>query len=369
MYTYHLDFLISFKKFLTTTFPDIKHYQFNYADQAFLNYKLYQEHVKEFPTCMINLSDIQVDDNRDFFRYIGSQFSQITIQPLTSNHTKKDSILMDFKWVTMTIDVKINLKSPADLLEYHNLAISAFPKNMMFYSYKYYSLIKVDDYIKKWEVSDDTERLQYRSLNNTIEGFAQYENEPIFKINSITKNKQVMAETALDIQVEVRLKVPNVIGNKTLDDRIVNGIQIILNSINGANEVPMLIDMNNDIYSDRRGKLKREYIIDVDNIEQRSQDTTDQNGATLTDNYHILHLKVDEFLNQYDRPVAIVMIEDSTENDPRIEYQEVGVLTNEYIVQYEENGIQVDYYDIRLDFDYSTFIFGKLTTAKFLVFA
>lgn len=373
MYTYYFDFLKSFKKFLTSTFPDIKHYQFNYADKAFLNYKLYQQHVQEFPMCMINLTDISVEDNRDFFRYIGAQFSQTTIQPIATNHTKKDSILMDFKWVTLTVDIKINLKSKADLLEYHNLAISNFPKNMMFYSYKYYALIKVNDYINGWEVTDDTEGLQYRSVNSDIEGFAQYEIEPIFKVNGITKNGTIDQGTSLDVQVEIRLKVPNVIGNKTLDDRIVKGIQILGNVITGSNEIPILIDMNNDIYSDRTSKCKREYIIQKDDIILKTDVTTDANGVDITNEYHVVHIAVDNFLNQYDMPINLIFVEDSTESSPRIEYQEIEVLTNEYIVNYTEqfNGVdvEIEYYDIKLDFDYSTFHFNELTSAKLLVFA
>ena len=141
MYNYYLDYLKSFKAFIGQNFPQIKHYQFNYADKAYLNYKLYSEHVKEYPMCMVNITDITTDDNKAFFRHIGNKYNIDTAQLLASNHTTRDSVIMDFKWVTIQTQVRINLYSVADLLDYHNQLISAFPKAFMFYSYKYNAYI------------------------------------------------------------------------------------------------------------------------------------------------------------------------------------------------------------------------------------
>lgn len=353
MYSYYLDFLKSFKRFVASTFPNIKHYQFNYADNAFLNYKLYQEHVKEYPMCIISLTDITTDDNKDFFRYIGMKHSGDIAQVVASNHTKKDSVLIDFKWVTMQVQMKINLYGAADILNYHNQLISAFPKNMMFYSYKYNAYIHIDDYVQGWDVSDDTEGLHYRSDNQTVEGFALYNIEPIFRINSVTKNKVVDGETSLDISLEVRLKVPNLVGNISISNQIVNGIQIVINNTSDAKDLPILIDMNNDIYSDRQNKLKRSYILEEKHFDKDNK---------------LLTIRKDNYQNVDDRPVAIYMVDDSTSPDPRIEFFEISLVTTDHIIQIEEYDETIDYYQFEVPTNLNSFQFSALSNIQLFVF-
>ena len=302
--------------------------------------------------CIINLTDITTDDNKAFFRYIGMQHSRDITQVVASNHTKKDSILIDFKWVTMQVQMKINLYGTADILNYHNQLISAFPKNMMFYSYKYNAYIQVNDYIQGWDVSDDTEGLYYRSTQQTVEGFALYTIEPIFRITNITKNKVVDGETNLDISMEIRLKVPNLIGNVSINNRIINGIQIVMNKTNDK-DLPILIDMNNDIYSDRQNKLKRSYLLKETDFDKKNR---------------LLILKKDNYQNVDNRPVAIYMVEDSTVSDPRIEYFEIPVVTSDYIIQIEESGEMVDYYQFPIKTNLLSFQFSAFSNIQLLVF-
>ncbi len=346
MYNHYLDFLKSFKSFISGTFPGINHFQFNYADNAFLNYKLYQEHVKEWPTCIINLTDITTDDNKAFFRYIAGASSVETAQLLTSNHTLEESVVMDFKWVTMQIQVRINLYSLADLLDYHNQLLSAFPKNFMFYAYKYTALINVDNYTEDWLESHDTEGLHYRTTNQDVEAFAAYPIEPIFRMNSIVKNKMVDGETSLDVNLEVRLKVPNIVGTTTDDNRIVNGIQIIINSAGDAKDLPILIDMDNDIYSDRRRKLHRSYIL--------TESDFDKENNTVT-------VKEEIFPELENRSIAIYMVDDSTSPDPEILWTEIPIfdivpVDGELIIPLEST------------IDLSKFQFSQLSNTELYVF-
>jgi len=361
MYSYHLDFLKSFKRFVAGAFPNIKHYQFNYSDKAFLNYKLYQDHVHEYPLCIINLTDISTDDNKDFFRYVGNKYNPDTTQVVATNHTKQDSILIDFKWVTMQIQVKINLFSTADLLNYHNQLISAFPKNMMFYSYAYNALIHIDNYTKSWDVSDDTEGVTYRSNNQLIEAFSLYHIEPIFKLTNVTKNREVTDETSLDIGIEVRLKVPNTIGNKTIDNRILNGIQIVMNNQTIDKDLPILIDMNNDIYSDRAGKLKRSYLL-------YQSDFISETIAGVK--HYFLQIPILNY-NILNRPAAIFMVEDSTVSNRVSEFIEIPVVTESLIVDIPDvsnSANIIRYYKFEIPVNIDTFQFSNLNNIQLFVF-
>ena len=343
MYNYYLDYLISFKRFIASNFPEIKHYQFNYADKAFLNYKLYQEHVKEYPMCIITLTDITTDDNKDFFRYIGMKYSKETVQLLASNHTKQDSVIMDFKWVTIQTQVRINLTSLADLLSYHNQLISAFPKSFMFYSYKYNAYIPIDEYTKTWESTDDTEGLYYRTEEQKIQAFARYSIEPIFRVNSVVKNKIIGDDTSLDINLEVRLKVPNYVGTKTVDNRLLNGIQVVINDQALAGDLPILIDMDNDIFSDRRLKLQRGYIINKTHF-------------SITENQ--AKFKIDDY-DLIDKNVGVYMVDDSTLNDPKVFWTEKFINIDNII-----DG----YYVIDLVDDLVDFQFSELSNLQLLIF-
>lgn len=341
MYSFYLDYLKSFKAFIASVFPAIEHYQFNYADKAYLNYKLYEEHVQEYPMCIVTLTDITTEDNKDFFRYIGMKYSTDTLALLASNHTQQSSVIMDFKWVTIQTQIRINLASVADLLDYHNQLISAFPKSFMFYSYKYNSYIPIDDYVTGWEPTDDTEGLYYRAIDQTVQPVAVYNIEPLFRVNSITKNKIVGDDISLDINIEVRLKVPNYIGSKSIDNRIVNGIQVVMNTDTNNTDNPILIDMDNDIYSDR--KIRRGYLLTAADFD-------------IVNNTAVLDTTLYDLT---DKHIGIYLVDDSTSYKPKVYWTE-GLVTID--------DIQDTNYVITLDDPLSDFQFSPMSNLRVLVF-
>jgi len=222
----------------------------------------------------------------------------------------------------------------------------------MFYSYKYNAYIHVDDFIKDWDTVDDTEGLYYRTTNQKIEGYALYEISPIFRVNSIQKNKNVDGENSINVNIEVRLKVPNVIGNVTIDNRIVNGIQIVGNIVDGSKDLPILIDMNNDIFSDRQNKLKRSYILEEGDFD------IDLNQLQVpVSDYQILGL-----------PVSIFMVDDSTINDARVEFIEIPLVTPEMVIDKDIDGTLVPYYVFDLDISLTTFRFSQLSNCQLQLF-
>jgi len=345
MYSYYLDFLKSLKKFVADIFPDIKHYQFNYGSYTLLHHKLYKEHVQEYPMCIINLSDITNEDNQAFKRYIGNKHSIQTAQLLASNHTKKESVLMDFKWMILQFQIKINFNSTADLLNYHNVLQSYFPKNFMFYSYTYNVLIEISKYTNNWEPTDTTEGLVYRAINQKVETFAQYGIEPIFRITNITQTKDVQTDISLDISLEVKIKVPNKIGNQSFDERIVNGIEIVIATTDEFNSLPILIDMDDDVISDRLSRLKRRYIL---------------NEKMIVNNQLILNYEEYNLLLGY--PIGIYIVDDSTSVDAKISFTEIPLLTDDY-TNADKKEFVIDLAD-----DLSYFQFSDLSNMQLMVF-
>ncbi len=342
---HYLDFLKSFKKFIASHFPEIEHWQFNYGDKAFLNYKLYQEHVKEYPMCMINLTDISVDDNKAFFRYIGGAHSDELVEVLANNHDLQETILCDFKWVTMQVQLKINLASLADLLDYHNHVISAFPKDFMFYAYRYNSFININKYMTNWEPSHDMNGVHYRSTDQVTEGFAWFGLEPLFKVTSTTKTKNVEDEISLDIGLEIRLRVPNVIGNQTIDNRIINGIQIVENL--QTETTPILIDMDNDVFSDRQQKFKQANILAESNF--NIENNTCEVPISLRD----------QIIN---KACAIYIVDDSTSNTPNILWEEITLVEDTMLND------DLDTFIFPLKDKLANFKFGPLSITELLIF-
>jgi len=344
MNNHYLDFLKSFKKFISMHFPKIEHYQFNYGDKAFLNYKLYQEHVKEYPMCIINLTDINVDDNKAFFRYIASVHTSDNIEVMANNHTKKETILCDFKWVTIQLQLKFNLASLADLLDYHNQFISAFPKDFMFYAYKYKSFININHYMKDWEPTNDMDGVHYRTSDQEVQGYAMFNLEPLIKISSITQTKNVEDDISLDVQFEIRLRVPNVMGNTTLNDKIIKGIQIVENM---KEDLPILIDMNNDVFSDRQQKFKQAHILSKSNF-------------NIEKNQCEIPVSLKDQINN--KACAIYLVDDSTKNDPKIYWQEITLVEDSMLNK------ELDKYIFKMSDNLKGFQFSQLTISELLVF-
>ena len=303
MVNYYVDFLKSFKAFIAKVFPNINHYQFNYSDKSYLVYKMYKKHVTEFPNCHINLMDIRITDdvNRAFFRAIANKFNDNTTQHICNNNTLQESVLLDFKWVNLQIDVRINVETGAEIFNYNNMLLSCFPQNYMFYDYKYNAYIDLEDVSTNWKVTDDLENVVYRAVDGNVKKYALYKNEPIFKITNSSINKTVEGSVqnvgdGITISFDVQLKVPNIIGKNNGGGNTVQGIEIILNMEEYA-DMPILIDMNNNVYSDNRDKACKIISLLKSDIDQT-------NGQIILNN------RIRELL--YDRHVAMYIVDDST---------------------------------------------------------
>ena len=304
MHNYYIDFLKSFKTFVSKVFPDINHFQFNYSDKSYLNYKLYKKHVTEFPNCHINLNDIRITDdvNRAFFRAIANKFNDNTTQHICNNNTKLESVLLDFKWVNLQMDVKINVETGAEIFNYNNMILSCFPQNYMFYDYKYNAYIDLEDVAKNWDVNDNLEGVVFKATDGQVKKYALYSNEPIFKITSTSIQKSVEGSTSnlgdgLTISFDIQLKVPNIIGKNDMGGNKIEGIQIIINSEGYDDSMPILIDLNNNNYTNTRNKASKIILLTKDDINQ-------------TNGQIILNDRIRNLL--YNRYVSIYIVDDVT---------------------------------------------------------
>ena len=203
--------------------------------------------------------------------------------------------------MNIQIDVKINVETGAEVFNYNHVLISNFPQNYMFYDYKYNAYIDLEDVSKNWEVTDVLENVVYRAVDGNVKKYALYSNEPIFKIINTSINKTVEGSVqnvgdGLTISFDVQLKVPNIIGKNKDTSRALEGIEIILNT-GDYTDMPILIDMNNNVYSDNRNKASK--IISLLKTE------VDQTNGQI-----ILNDRIRELL--YDRHVAMFIVDDST---------------------------------------------------------
>ena len=321
MHNFYIDFLKSFKTFVAKRFPNINHYQFNYADKSYLNYKLYKNHVTEFPNCHINLNDIRINDdvNHAFFRMISNKFNDETTQHICNNNTTHDSILLDFKWVNLQLDVKINVETAAEVFNYNNMILSCFPQNYMFYDYKYNAYIDLEDVSKDWSTTDNTENVVLKVVDGEVKKYALYSNEPIFKITNTTIQKSVDGSVVnigdgVTMSFDIQLKVPNIIGKANTVGTKIEGIEIVINTSEYDRSLPILIDMNKDIYADNRGKASK--IISI------TQSDIDQTNGQI-----ILNTRIKELM--YNRKCAVYIVDDTTApaKDINILWFELGLFT------------------------------------------
>lgn len=314
IHSYYIEYLKSFRSFISGHFPSISHFQFNYSDQSILSYDLYNQTVYEFPTCTINMTDIRVDDNAAYFRQIANAYTDDTIQVLCNNYTTNNSVVMDFKWVTIQMQVKIVTNSPIDLINFHNYFLTMFPKNFYFYAYQYNSFINIDPAVSSWDKSDDTEGLYYKMEYNQLHGYSLYSVSPLMKINDVTKNKGIDGESSIYVDVEVYMKAPNMVGTSTFNNKIVNGIQIVLNDMNDS-KLPILIDMDDNIYNDIKTKniilLSRDSI----NVPSKTLLIPEELKESLINNHLALYLRDDVTLEPCNIRTEFIQLDYYTGSD------------------------------------------------------
>jgi len=320
------------------------------------------------------MSNIRTENNSHVIRNLGPDTSGVSgynvLHHLCNNHTLKESLLMDFKFVFIDMTVRFNLDNSGDIFNYMNVLQSLYPNNMYFYDYKYSAYINIDEVTENWNADQELENVYYKTINDEIQKFAMYPVEPIFKITGITSSKNIelkgQPDNYVELNMEVYLKVPNRIGSSTINNQIVKGIQLIINSSDHSENLPILIDQDNDIYSSNRDKIERLYILSNDDFNINSTN-------------EIYKLSVDPSLISVmeNKRIAIYMITDTCLNDPDVLFIELGqydnlVLTNKVLTNVELNTsgrIDIDIGATQLDKEeLARFNFSEFSRLELLIF-
>lgn len=285
IHNYYVDFLKSFKKFISATFSDadnssldltginlptndnggIKEFKFNYASKNLLHHKLYKQVGFEYPTCIINLTDIRTD-NTFVSRFISGIYNPETVQTVGWNNKTHDALKVEFKFNTVYLNVRINFETGADVLNYYD-RLSVLPYMFYFYYYKYNCFIDGTDLIYDVDSSafnlEDYENLYLKMepTSNKLKYWFPYENEPLFKINSLQKNVNYNNnEYYITFDVECLLKIPAVIGRFQRKVELVKSLEIVIaNTFNI--DYPILMDTKK-IYIDNLNKISNILILE-----------------------------------------------------------------------------------------------------------
>ena len=349
VHNYYVDFLKSLKKFISNIYGDatielvngeetvggIKHFEFNYASKSILQYKLYKHINFEFPTCIINITDIQTDNSHPM-RYNSGIYTPEISQVVGTNTRTNENIIVDYRWVTMNINIRLNFETGADVLNYYD-RLNNLPINFMFYSYKYASFIDGTELMYGSALDYDGVYLKTEPTSGRLRYWFSYYTEPIFKILSKQKNIDgTNNEFYISLDLECQLKIPAIIAGVNRNNFLIKNIEIVItNTFNIDN--PILIDTN-EVYIDNKNKLNNVVLLEKSNFEVIQLNDKEYIQLKLSKEYL-------PFLN--DKIVSLYICSDVTNADPKVTHKKFGIFN-------------VDETNILIDGDF--IIFRSLTT-------
>lgn len=346
IHNYYIDFLKSLKRFFIQIYGDhtseyvngiltsggIKHFEFNYASKSLLQYKLYNQIGFEYPTCLINLTDIITDNADPRFINTGVFNSNLSI-PLSLNETNEMEIRCRFKWVTAYINIRINFENGADVLNYYD-RLHNLPINFNFYSYKYNSYIDVTSLVEDDPNNYDNLVFKIENTSAELRYYSLIPYEPIFKINNKQKNIQNdNNEYFINLDLEVQIPIPTILYKSDAFNNIVKNIEIVITDTFGLGN-PILIDTNM-VYIDNKRKISNILILDKKDFIITTEDITtggDDNDLTTLDDNEITTLS---YINikipiqyQYlfnNKILSIYFNEDTTNQNPLVIHKKLGL--------------------------------------------
>ncbi len=330
VHNYYVDFLKSLKKFIINLYGDatvemiqgietvggIKHFEFNYASKSLLHYKLYKHINFEYPTCIINITDVQTDNSHPM-RYNSGIYTPEIAQIVGTNTKTNENIIVDYRWVTINLTIKINFETGADVINYYD-RLNNLPVNFMFYSYAYSSFIDGTDLMYGSADDYDNVFLKMEPTTGRLRYWFNYSTEPIFKI--LSKQKNIFSDTNefyLELNLEAQLKIPAIIASATQRNQIVKSVEIIIaNTFNIDN--PILIDTK-EVYIDNKNKLNNVILLSSSEFSVESVD------ATKGTNKVRLKISTDFLPFLENKIVSLYICSDVTDKAPVISHKKFGV--------------------------------------------
>jgi len=334
IHNYFIDFLKGFKFYLSRTFLDrITRYEFNYGNKSVLQYKLYKEMDTEYPNAYISLTNIRQETALFQQNKQGNIYCESRAPLLSSNDTLNQKIFMDFKWVTLQLNVKINCENSAEIIDFQNYFNDNIPgTNFMYYAYKYMNNIELSDIIPHWNDEHDISNIFYKVelTSDNIKRYCLYNNEPIINCVNISQNIDNENSTfSLDLDFEIQLQVPFQV-SLVDNGELIKTIDITINTSQlNPNNVPILTDMKDAIFQTEN--IKNVYIIDKEDI-----NIIDKNIFLLHEKYRNI------LLNNESNHFAFYLIDDYSSMNNNVNYE---IFFKKHIKQIENNKLLINISD------------------------
>jgi hypothetical protein len=334
----------------------VTRYNFNYSSMNIQSWKLQQKTDYELPTVDINFVGLRNQDNGSVLRGTRGIMNPSTFIECAYNKTQHEILGIDYRAVVLNVSTQMVCETPAQVLNYHDIMMSSMPENLYFYDYKYSGFISVNGIIDEWDLeTDDIENI-YLKMDEYKSEFIpniRYWCEPLFKMTSLTKNiDQQSSRYTLDASFEITIHVPDTIGLTSDISRTgIESIEITVSPNSFNTTIPIMIDMNNNIYSDNVGKIS-------------------QSIALLEDDFDFENnlLKLPEFMKSLfsNKYIAIYANEDSTSSSPKQIFVDLGFSVDVDVI---DGYINIEFTDTQKEFDIiKSFNFNNLTNLMLITF-
>ena len=255
-HNYYIDFLKSFDVFLRnilddseTTFlssQNLQRIENNFGSKTVLTHKLYGDESYEYPNAMIDIQDIKPFDNViPISQHLRPNNNSLDTFYIASNKTKNTNIFVETRLMLIDLNIKINVETSADLLNYYHIILNKLPVNFTFVDYNFGMFINLDEIgtEDQWDLSDDMYNI-FKFSNNTLRDYESWStvftDQPMFELQSISKteDKENM-KYSVNISMLCTFRIPYKINYETPQE-----IKRIIVSID-TNEV---VNIPEDLY-------------------------------------------------------------------------------------------------------------------------
>ena len=280
-HNYYIDFLKSLNSFIYKRFlaseaifassQPIQKIEYNISSKTITTYQLYGKESYEYPNVMIDLLDIRGDNGvSSISRNAYGLISTMNTFELTYNETKNQSIFIELKRYLLNFNIRINLETSADMINYYHTITNNVPLNFTFVDYKFNYFIDISWLFNSLNWHEDNNIINFikdSHVINTDESSAYHyysllEVQPEFEFTSITKeeDKENM-KYAININCVAALFIPFALYYQ--DWQRIERI-IINTDLNGYNDIPVLLDIDQDIFCNKN--LIKTEIIPKENL-------------------------------------------------------------------------------------------------------
>jgi hypothetical protein len=280
-HNYYIDFLKSLNSFIYKRFlaseaifassQPIQKIEYNISSKTITTYQLYGKESYEYPNVMIDLLDIRGDNGvSSISRNAYGLISTMNTFELTYNETKKQSIFVELKRYLINFNIRINVETAADMLNYYHVISNNIPLNFTFVDYKFNYFIDISWIFNQLNWHEDNNIINFIKDSHVINideasayhYYSLHETQPEFEFTSITKeeDKENM-KYAVNINCIAAIFIPFILYTDSWRriDRI-----IIHTDLTGYKETPILLDIDTNVFNNKN--LIKSVLIPKENL-------------------------------------------------------------------------------------------------------